>query len=112
MGETERAVYVQRIDPEQQTEYVEAHEDVPPGVADAMERSGVEEFETYVRGDIALCILEIEDVDDYVETMNGDEAVEEWERYVSQFKRDGVDVDADEPVPFMKRIWSLADERT
>ena len=107
---TERAVYIQRIDPERRERYIEAHDDVPAGVVDAMERGGVTEFELYVRDDIAVCILEAEDLDAYLETVDGDEAVEEWERHVAQFKEEGVDVDdEDEPIPFMERIWALSD---
>jgi len=109
--DTERAVYVQRIDPERKAEYVEAREDVPDGVEDAMRRGGATDFELYVRDDIAVCILEVEGLDAYLEAVTGDPAVEEWERHVAQFKREGVDVDAseDEQIPFMKRIWSLED---
>lgn len=107
-SDTERAVYVQRINPDHREEYLEAHEDVPEGVSDAMRRGGVTEFELYVREDLAVCILEAEDIDVYLDEIDGDEAVEEWERYVAQFKRGGVDVDDDdEPIPFMKRIWTL-----
>ena len=38
MAETERAVYVQRLAPDQREAYVDAHDDVPEGVTDAMER--------------------------------------------------------------------------
>jgi L-rhamnose mutarotase len=109
--ETERAVYLQRIDPECREEYATAHDDVPGGVKDAMERGGVEEFQLYVRDDVAVCILEAKDIDEYLETVDGDEAVEEWERHVAQFKRKGVDVDdEEEPIPFMDRIWSLPED--
>jgi L-rhamnose mutarotase len=109
---TERAVYIQRLDPTQRDEYVTAHEDVPEGVTDAMERGGVEEFELYLRDDIAVCILECEDVDEYLEALDGDEAVAEWERYTGQFKREGVDPDADPEsgIPFMDRIWRFEPE--
>jgi len=107
--ETERYVYVQRIDPERKAAYVEAHEDVPEGVVDAMERGGATTFELYVRDDIAVCVLDVPDIDAYLDAVTDDPAVEEWERYVSQFKREGVDVDAPEheQIPFMERIWSL-----
>ena len=77
-----------------------------------MERGNVTEFELYVRGTIAVCILEAEDIDAYLEAVDGDEAVKEWERYVGQFKREGVDVDDKEPTPFMERIWTLSAVRT
>jgi lactate dehydrogenase-like 2-hydroxyacid dehydrogenase len=48
----------------------------------------------------------------YLETIDGDEAVKAWERYVGQFKRKGVDVDDKEPTPFMERIWTLSAVRT
>ena len=105
--DTERAVYVQRIDPEHKEAYVKAHEDVPKGVTDAMERGSVTEFELYVRDDLAVCLLEAEDIDAYLAEVDSDEAVEEWERHVAQFKREGVDVDDEEPIPFMDRIWTL-----
>ncbi|MFB6308192.1 MAG: L-rhamnose mutarotase [Haloarculaceae archaeon] len=107
--DTERAVYLQRIDPDRRDEYIRAHDDVPDGVTDAMERGGVEEFELYVRGDIAVCLLEAADIDAYLEAVTGDPDVEQWERHVAQFKREGVDVDAppDEQIPFMDRIWEF-----
>ena len=76
--DTERAVYVQRIDPAYREEYLEAHEDVPTGVTDAMERAGIEEFQLYVLDDLAVCILEADDLERYDETMASDPAVEEW----------------------------------
>ncbi|ELZ05986.1 L-rhamnose mutarotase [Natrialba asiatica] len=111
--ETERAAYVQRIDPDARTEYVEAHEDVPAGVTDAMERAGVETFQVFVRDEIAVCVLECEDIDAYTAAVADDPAVEAWERRVAQFKRDGVDVNAegDEQVPYMEEIWSFETNR-
>jgi L-rhamnose mutarotase len=107
--ETERAVYVQRLDPDQREAYIAAHDDVPEGVTDAMARGGVTAFDLFVRDDIAVCLLEAEDVDAYLEEVTGDPDVEEWERYVAQFKREGVDVDADpdEQIPFMERVWQF-----
>jgi L-rhamnose mutarotase len=107
--DTERAVYLQRIDPDHREAYIEAHDDVPEGVTDAMARAGVTEFDLFVRDEIAVCLLEAEDLDTYVEEMTGDPAVEEWERYVAEFKHEGVDVDADpdEQIPFMDRIWAF-----
>ena len=107
MADTERAVYVQRLDPDQREAYVAAHDDVPEGVTDAMERGGVEEFELYVRDDVAVCILECADLDAYLDAVDDDEVVAEWERYTGQFKQSGVDADADPEagIPFMERVW-------
>ena len=107
---TDRAVYVQRLDPDQREEYVAAHDEVPEGVTDAMERGGVTDFELYVREDLAVCILECEDIDAYLDTVAGDDTVAEWEAYTGQFKREGVDPDAapDEGIPFMDRVWSFS----
>jgi L-rhamnose mutarotase len=107
-GGVERAVYLQRIDPDSREDYLAAHDDVPDGVTDAMARGGVRSFELYVRDDVAVCVLEADDVDAYLETIDGDGAVEAWERRVAAFKRAGVDVDADEPIPFMDRVWSYS----
>lgn len=107
--ETERAVYIQRIDPAHKEAYVDAHDDVPEAVTDAMERGGVTVFELYVRDDLAVCVLEARDLDAYLEAATDNPGVEDWERHVDQFKREGVDVDAppDEQIPFMERIWSF-----
>lgn len=107
---TDRAVYVQRLDPDRRDEYVAAHDEVPDGVTEAMERGGVTAFELYVRDDIAVCILECADLDAYLDAVEGDEAVAEWEAYTGQFKRDGVDpeADPDEGIPFMERVWSFS----
>lgn len=107
MADTERAVYIQRLAPDQREAYVGAHDDIPEGVTDAMERGGVETFELYVRDDIAVCMLECADLDAYLETLDGDEAVADWERYTGEFKQSGVDADADpkDGIPFMERIW-------
>jgi L-rhamnose mutarotase len=109
-ADTERAVYVQRLDPERREEYVAAHDDVPAGVTDAMERGGVEEFELYVREDLAVCVLECRDLERYLEAVDGDETVAEWERHTGEFKREGVDADADpeDGIPFMQRVWRFA----
>lgn len=112
MSDTERAVYVQRIDPDKRDEYVDAHDDVPEAVTDAMDRGGVEEFELYLRDDIAVGILECVDLDAYLDAVNGDEEVAEWERYTGQFKKEGVDADADPEsgIPFMDCIWRFDPE--
>jgi len=104
---TERAVYVQRLDPDRREEYVAVHDEVPDGVTDAMERGGVTNFELYVRDDLAVCLLECEDVDAYLDAVADDETVAEWEAYTGQFKREGVDPEADPEtgIPFMDRIW-------
>lgn len=109
MAELERAVYVQRLDPEKREEYVEAHENVPEAVTDAMERGDVERFDLYLFEDVAICIVDAPDVDAYFEETEGDPELEEWERYTGRFKRSGVDVDAEEgdQIPFAERIWSF-----
>ncbi|MFB6106354.1 MAG: L-rhamnose mutarotase [Halobacteriaceae archaeon] len=105
--DAETVVYLQRLDPDRVEEYVAAHEDVPEGVTDAMARGGVHEFDLFVRDDLAVCVMEVEDLDAYLEAVDGDEAVAEWERYTGQFKRAGVDPDAapEEGIPFMDRVW-------
>lgn len=110
----ERAVVVQRIDPEHKQEYVDAHDEVPAGVTAAMERGGVERFDLYVQDDLAVCVVDLEDLDAYVEAVTGDPDVEAWERRVAEFKTEGVDVDAPdgEQIPFMERIWSFRPDAT
>lgn len=109
MSGAERAVYVQRLDPDAVDEYVAAHDDVPEGVTDAMERGGVERFDLYVRDDVAVCVLEAEDIDAYLDAVDGDDAVAAWEREVGRYKHEGVDPDADPDVgiPFADRVWSF-----
>ncbi|MFB6217891.1 MAG: L-rhamnose mutarotase [Halobacteriaceae archaeon] len=109
---TERHVYVQHLDPDCVEEYRAAHETVPEGVRAAMERGGVTEFEVYLRGTTVVCILECEDLDAYLSAVEGDPAVEEWERRVAEFKTEGVDADAppDEGIPFADPVWSFRPE--
>ncbi|PNW28619.1 UNVERIFIED_CONTAM: hypothetical protein BEN50_21050 [Euhalothece sp. KZN 001] len=112
MSESNRAVYIQRLDPDQRQAYVDAHDDVPSAVTDAMERGGVRKFELYLRDAVAVCILECDDLDAYLDAVDGDEAVAEWERYAGQFKREGVDADADPKsgIPFMECLWRFEPE--
>jgi len=109
MSDTDRAVYVQRLAPNQREAYVEAHDNVPEGVTNAMERGGIEKFELYLRDDIAVCILECANLEDYLDAVDGDDAIIDWERYTGQFKQAGVDADADPGagIPFMERVWQF-----
>jgi L-rhamnose mutarotase len=109
-SDPDRAVYIQHLDPDQRQAYVDAHDGVPAGVTDAMARGGVERFELYVRESIAVCLLECEDIDAYLDAVDGDDRVAEWERYTGQFKREGVDPEADPAagIPFMERVWAFA----
>ena len=111
-SETDRTVYVQRIDPNQREAYIDAHENVPEDVTEAMTHGSVTDFELYIHDNIAVCVLEAEDISTYIDTMTSSESVEEWERYVARFKQEGVDVDSppDEQIPFMRRIWSFDPE--
>lgn len=106
---SERVVFVQRIDPEHREPYLEAHNDVPGDVTNAFRRAGAIDFELYLRDEIAVCVLECEDLNRYLDVVTSDEAVQEWERSLAQYKQEGVDVDApkNEQIPFMDRIWSL-----
>ena len=112
MIETERVVYVQHIDPDHVDDYLEAHENVPEAVTDAMERGGVERFDLFVEGTVAVCVMDVEDLDAYEATIDGNEGVEAWERRVGEFKRSGVDPDAPsgEQLPYATRIWSFESE--
>ena len=107
----ERVAYVQQLDPDRVDEYVEAHDDVPSAVTDAMERGDVDWFDLFVRDDVAVCVAAVEDPEQFAETYDAaiedDPAVEEWERRVGEFKREGVDVEGEEKIPFMDRIWSF-----
>lgn len=108
---SERVAYVQYLDPDRVDEYAEAHERVPEAVTDAMERGGVEWFDLFVREDVAVCVAQVADPAAFAETYDAaideDPAVEDWERFTGQFKREGVDPDADESIPFMDRIWTF-----
>ena len=104
----ERAVYIQRIDRDKKEEYLDAHENVPDDVSRVMRKAGATSFELYVRGDIAVCIVEAEDIDEYVQAAMNHPDNQRWERRVAQFKDEGVEIGAeDEQIPFMKRVWTL-----
>lgn len=107
-ADLERVVFLNRLDPNKVQQYVDLHREVPEHVTETMERAGVEEFQVYVRDDIAVCVLAVHDVDEYLDVYVGDPEIEEWERRVNDYKREGIDVDAEgEQVPFMEQIWSF-----
>lgn len=107
--ELQRAVYIQHIDPDHLDDYTRAHNDVPDGVTDAMERAGIERFQLFIRDTIAVCIVEAPDIKKYNEVMATDPAVQQWEQRVADYKTDGVDVDAeqDDQIPYMDELWSV-----
>lgn len=106
----EQVAILQRIKPEMTDEYVEAHDDVPHSVIDAMVEGGVHEYRLYLRDEIAVGIVEVEDMDRFQERYESDPENEEWEAYVEQFKTDGIDPD-DMEMPVMEEIWSLSEDR-
>ena len=110
---TERVAFLQRIDPEKVDGYRELHENVPDFVTDAMERAGVHDFRLFLRDEIAICFLEVEDHETYVEVMSADENIDEWERRANEFKDEGIDIESDEEqhIPWMDEIWRFTPER-
>jgi len=106
----ERVVLLQRLDPDAVDDYVAAHDDVPDSVVEAMNEAGVEEYELYVEGDVAVSVMTAPDLAEFEAVYEQYPDNREWEERVSQFKRSGVDPD-DMEMPTMERIWSLDDER-
>jgi L-rhamnose mutarotase len=106
---SERVAILQRLDPTQVDEYVEAHEEVPEAVSSAMKQGGVEEYELFVTGNIAVGVVTVNDFDTFVEQYRDDPQTQEWEARVDQFKLSGVDPETME-MPTMERIWRLSDE--
>lgn len=106
----DRVVMVQRLKSTAVDEYVAAHDDVPESVVEAMEEGGVAEYELYVHDDIAVGIMEVEDLTEFEDVYGNDPDNQAWEERVGEFKRSGVDPDEME-MPVMERIWSLDDER-
>ncbi|WP_248517962.1 L-rhamnose mutarotase [Salinarchaeum laminariae] len=105
----ERIVTVQRLKSDAVDDYVAAHDDVPDSVVEAMEDGGVAEYELYVDGDIAIGIMEVEDLEAFEDVYGSDPDNQKWEERVGEFKQSGVDPDEME-MPVMERIWSLGDE--
>lgn len=109
----ERAAFVQYLDPDRVDDYVAAHEEVPEAVTETMEAADVHWFDLYVRDDVAVCVMEVEDADRYTEVygeaMAENEAIEEWERLTAEFKREGIDVEgeSDGQIPWMERVWTF-----
>ncbi|MFB9809422.1 L-rhamnose mutarotase [Haladaptatus pallidirubidus] len=56
--------------------YTEAHNNVPTDVTNAMERGGFRNFELYIRGTVAVCLLEVDDIDHYLDVVTDDPAIE------------------------------------
>ncbi len=41
-----------------------------------MERGGFRNFELYIRGTVAVCLLEVDDIDHYLDVVTDDPAIE------------------------------------
>ena len=102
----DRVAMIQRLDPDRVDDYLAAHEDVPEAVSEAMERGGVRQFQLFVRDDISVGYIEVEDLEAYVEEYASDPECREWEERVAEFKTAGVDVE-DGSMPLMDRVWSF-----
>ena len=108
-ADLERVVVVQRLKADAVDEYVEAHDDVPDSVVEAMTEGGVEEYELYVHDDVAVGIMDVRDLDEFEAVYGRDPDNQAWEDRVGEFKRSGVDPDEME-MPVAERIWALSDE--
>lgn len=104
----ERVVLLQRLKPDAVDDYVEAHDDVPDSVVEAMREGGVEEYDLYVYDDVAVSVMDVRDLAEFEAVYGSDPDNEAWEERVGEFKRSGVDPDEME-MPVMERIWSLDD---
>jgi L-rhamnose mutarotase len=102
----EHVAILQRLDPDHVDDYLEAHEDVPEAVSDAMERGGVQTFRLFVHGDISVGYLAVEDFEAFNQTYTADPECQEWEDHVGEFKRSGVDVESGE-MPLMDEVWTF-----
>lgn len=105
-NDLQRVVMIQKLKADAVGGYVEAHEDVPDSVIEAMEEGGVETYELYVQDDVAVSIMDVEDLTEFEEVYGDDSRNQAWEERVGRFKRSGVDPD-DMEMPAMERIWSL-----
>lgn len=104
--ELDTVALFQRLDPDQVDEYLEAHEDVPDAVPTAMERGGVHSFRLFVEDDVSVGIIEVEDFEAFNEEYLADEECQDWEEFVADFKRSGVDVNEGE-MPLMDEVWTF-----
>ncbi|WP_436927537.1 L-rhamnose mutarotase [Halosimplex amylolyticum] len=106
---TERVAMLQRLDPDHIDDYLEAHEDVPQAVSDAMDRGGVQEFRLFVRDEISVAYFEVDDYEEFNGVYMADPECQEWEERVAAFKQEGVDVDSGE-MPLMDEVWTFEAE--
>jgi L-rhamnose mutarotase len=104
--DTEQVVMLQRLNPEKRDEYVEAHQDVPQSVSDAMEGADVKEYRLYLREEIVVGVMKLPDLERFEEEYGSDPANEAWEERVAAFKQSGVDPDEME-IPIMDEIWTF-----
>lgn len=107
-SDPQQVAILQRIKPEMTDEYIKAHNDVPQSVIDAMVEGGVHEYRLYLRDEIAVGIVEVEDMEQFQERYESDPRNEEWESHVEQFKHAGIDPN-DMEMPTMEEIWSLSE---
>lgn len=102
----EHVAMLQRLDPDHVDDYVEAHQDVPETVTEVMAANGVHRFRLWVRDEITVGYIEIEDWDAFTERYMADPDCVAWEERVGAFKRSGVDVETGE-LPIMDEVWSF-----
>jgi L-rhamnose mutarotase len=110
MGDTatepDRVLLVQDLDPEKVDDYVEAHDDVPDAVTDAMERGGVHRFDLFVHDGVSIGYVVVDDFERFQSVYGDDPECMAWEERIAPFKRSGVDPDTGE-MPLGDRIWSF-----
>lgn len=104
--EIEHGAMIQRLKPDRIEEYLDAHEDVPDAVPEAMERGGVKQFQLFVHDDISIGYIEAEDLDEFVEVYTADPQCQVWEEFVDEFKTASIDVKGAE-LPLMDHVWSF-----
>ena len=104
--ELERVVMLQRLDPDRVEEYLDAHEHVPEAVSAAMDRGGVKAFRLFVRDDISVAYIEVEDFASFNREYMNDPDCQDWEDHVAAFKLSGVDVESGD-MPLMDEVWTF-----
>jgi L-rhamnose mutarotase len=102
----ERAILIQRLEPDGIDGYIEAHKSVPEDIVERMEESGVEEFRLFVGENLSIGYIAAEDIGRFEEEYAEDPACIAWEEKLAEYKRTGVDTEEGD-FPALEQIWAL-----
>lgn len=99
-----REAFALEIRPGRVAEYVEAHQQVWPGVLDAIKRAGIRNFTIFLHGNTAFGYFECDDPAEANAVLAADPECIRWEDWMADFLSDRVPADG---APALTEIFRL-----